>query len=192
MARLMTDTLANEEVTILAATSGDTGSAVADGFAGVPNVRVVLLYPKGQVSAVQERQLVVKRPGVQTLAVEGTFDDCQRLVKAAFQAPPKGVRLSSANSINIGRLLPQMTYYAWALRQLEADEPPIVIVPSGNLGNLTAGVLMQRSGLPIRHFVAAHNANDGFPRFLDGGPALEGASVRTLSNAIGRGHAQQC
>ncbi|MEO0557035.1 MAG: threonine synthase [Bacteroidota bacterium] len=183
MARLMAEVL-DEPITILAATSGDTGSAVADGFAGVEGVRVVLLYPKGQVSAVQERQLVVERSGVQTLAVEGTFDDCQRLVKAAFQSPPKGVRLSSANSINIGRLLPQMTYYAWALRQLESDESPIVIVPSGNLGNLTAGVLMQLSGLPIRHFVAAHNANDGFPRFLTGGPPPEGISVRTLSNAM--------
>ena len=183
MARLMAEIL-DEPITILAATSGDTGSAVADGFAGVKGVRVVVLYPKGQVSAVQERQLVVERPGVQTLAVEGTFDDCQRLVKAAFQNPPDGVRLSSANSINIGRLLPQMTYYAWVLRQLDAGEPPIVIVPSGNLGNLTAGALMQLSGLPIRHFVAAHNANDGFPRFLTGGPPPSAASVRTLSNAM--------
>ena len=184
MARLMAEALGNEAVTILAATSGDTGSAVADGFAGVPNVRVVLLYPKGQVSAVQERQLVVQRPGVQTLAVDGTFDDCQRLVKAAFQRPPESVRLSSANSINIGRLLPQMTYYAWAIRQREIGAPPVVVVPSGNLGNVTAGVLMQRSGLPIRRFVAAHNANDRFPRFLNGGPSPEGASVRTLSNAM--------
>ncbi|GAB5536734.1 MAG: threonine synthase [Rubricoccaceae bacterium] len=183
MARLMAEVL-DEPITILAATSGDTGSAVADGFAGVEGVRVVLLYPKGQVSAVQERQLVVERAGVHTLAVTGTFDDCQRLVKAAFQAPPEGVRLSSANSINIGRLLPQMTYYAWALRQLHAPEPPVVIVPSGNLGNLTAGVLMQRAGLPIQHFVAAHNANDGFPRFLAGGPLPERESVRTFSNAM--------
>ena len=185
MARLMADTLAGGDVTILAATSGDTGSAVADGFAGVEGVRVVLLYPKGQVSAVQERQLIVGRPGVRTLAVEGTFDDCQRLVKAAFNRPPPGVRLSSANSINIGRLLPQMTYYAWAVRQLgSAGAAPVVVVPSGNLGNLTAGVLQQASGLPVAGFVAAHNANDRFPRFLDGGPPPEGASVRTLSNAM--------
>ena len=113
----MAEGLGGEPITILAATSGDTGSAVADGFAGRPDVRVLLLYPKGQVSPVQERQLIVERPGVQTLAVEGTFDDCQRLVKAAFAEPGLG-RLSSANSINIGRLLPQMLYYTWAVRQL--------------------------------------------------------------------------
>ena len=189
MARLMADALDGEDVTILTATSGDTGSAVADGFAGVDGVRVVLLYPEGGVSAVQERQLVVERPGVTALAVEGTFDDCQRLVKAAFQRPPEGVRLSSANSINIGRLLPQMTYYAWAVRQLggrreTSDAPPVVVVPSGNLGNLTAGVMMQRAGLPVAGFVAAHNANDRFPRFLAGGPRPVGASVATLSNAM--------
>ena len=189
MARLMADALDGEEVTVLAATSGDTGSAVADGFAGVDGVRVVLLYPRGGVSAVQERQLVARRPGVTALAVEGTFDDCQRLVKAAFRSPPKGVRLSSANSINIGRLLPQMTYYAWAVRQLDgrrgrSSAPPVVVVPSGNLGNLTAGVMMRLAGLPIGRFVAAHNANDRFPRFLAGGPQPVGASVATLSNAM--------
>ena len=123
MARLMARVLDGEPVTILVATSGDTGSAVAAGFAGVPGVRVVLLYPRGGVSEVQERQLVAARDGVQALAVEGTFDDCQRLVKAAFAARrPGDRRLSSANSINIGRLLPQMLYYVWAVR--EQERPP--------------------------------------------------------------------
>ncbi|WP_420456285.1 threonine synthase [Rubrivirga sp.] len=183
MARLMAQTLGGEEVTILAATSGDTGSAVASGFEGVPGVRVVLLYPKGQVSAVQERQLIVRRAGVQALAVEGTFDDCQRLVKAAFAEGVGGRRLSSANSINVGRLLPQMLYYVWAARQL-GGEPATFVVPSGNLGNLTAGTLARRAGLPVAGFVAAHNANDGFPRFLEGADVPSGDSVRTLSNAM--------
>ena len=183
MARLMADALQGEEVTILAATSGDTGSAVADGFAGVPGVRVVLLYPKGGVSDVQEQQLIVARDGVQALAVEGTFDDCQRLVKAAFaERAPGDRRLSSANSINIGRLLPQMLYTPWALRQL--GEPATVVVPSGNLGNLTAATMAMRAGLPVTGFVAAHNANDGFVRFLDGADAPATASVPTLSNAM--------
>ena len=188
MARLMARGLGGEPVTILAATSGDTGSAVASGFAGVAGVRVVLLYPKGQVSAVQERQLVVERENVRALAVEGTFDDCQRLVKRAFaEARPGAGRLSSANSINVGRLLPQSVYYLWAALQLRAaglEAPPTVVVPSGNLGNLTAGTLAMRGGLEVAGFVAAHNANDGFPRFLDGGEPPAGDSVRTLSNAM--------
>lgn len=184
MARLMGAALGGEPVTILAATSGDTGSAVASGFAGVDGVRVVLLYPKGQVSAVQERQLIVERENVRALAVEGTFDDCQRLVKQAFaEARPAEGRLSSANSINIGRLLPQMFYYLWADLQLDR-EPPLVVVPSGNLGNLTAGTLAMRGGLGVSGFLAAHNANDGFPRFLAGGEPPAGDSVRTLSNAM--------
>ncbi len=187
MARLIGRVLDGEDVTVLVATSGDTGSAVADGFAGVPGVRVVLLYPKDGVSAVQERQLVAARDGVQALAVEGTFDDCQWLVKTAFSARrPGDRRLSSANSINVGRLLPQMLYYVWAVCQGGAA---VFCVPSGNLGNLTAGLLAQRSGLPAPpgsapSFIAAHNANDGFPRFLGGAETRAGASVRTLSNAM--------
>ena len=185
MARLMARALpAGETLTILAATSGDTGSAVADGFAGRPGVRVVLLYPKGGVSEVQERQLVAVRPGVTTLAVEGTFDDCQRMVKAAFASPARpGHRLSSANSINVGRLLPQSTYYAWAVRQLGADDA-VIVVPSGNLGNLTAGLLAADAGLPVGRFVAAHNANRGFADHLGGGPPPRAATVATLSNAM--------
>lgn len=186
MARLMAYFLKNsaEALTILVATSGDTGSAVADGFAGQKRIRVVLLYPKGQVSAVQERQLIAARPGVQTYAVAGAFDDCQRMAKAAFLdddlAP---LKLSSANSINVGRLLPQMMYYIWAVGQGGFDDV-VFCVPSGNLGNLTGGVLARLAGLPVRRFLAAHNANDFFPRYLRGETTTFGDSVRTLSNAM--------
>lgn len=174
----------DEKVTILVATSGDTGSAVADGFAGQDRIDVVLLYPKGKVSPVQERQLIVERPGVRALAVEGHFDDCQRMVKEAFMDPSLAGRgLSSANSINIGRLLPQMLYYAWAVRGLKGNVP-FFCVPSGNLGNLTAGVLAHLSGMPAAGFLAAHNANDFFPRLLGGEDATFGSTVRTLSNAM--------
>lgn len=179
-----------EQLTILVATSGDTGSAVADGFAGQERIEVVLLYPKGQVSPVQERQLILARPGVRAFAVEGDFDDCQRLVKEAFaDARLRDVRLSSANSINIGRLLPQMLYYVWAVRHLQASakeslEAPLFCVPSGNLGNLTGGVLAHLSGMPARGFLAAHNANDFFPRYLAGDEARFGATIPTLSNAM--------
>ncbi|MEX0821733.1 MAG: threonine synthase [Rhodothermales bacterium] len=174
----------DEDVTILVATSGDTGSAVADGFAGQDRIDVVLLYPKGKVSPVQERQLIVARPGVRALAVEGDFDDCQRMVKEAFMAPDLAdAGLSSANSINIGRLLPQMLYYAWAVKHL-GDVPLTCCVPSGNLGNLTAGVLAYLSGLPVSGFLAAHNANDFFPRVLSGEEVEFGVTVRTLSNAM--------
>ena len=186
MARLMAFFLQEEDetLTILVATSGDTGSAVADGFAGQENIRVMLLYPEGQVSPVQERQLVVQREGVQTLAVRGTFDDCQRLVKGAFtDADLRGVRLSSANSINVGRLLPQMLYYAWAVREGAFDNV-VFCVPSGNLGNLTGGVLAMQSGLPVRRFVAAHNANRFFPDYLGGHRGDFPPSVRTRSNAM--------
>lgn len=186
MARLLSHFLreSHDELTILVATSGDTGSAVADGFAGVPNVRVVLLYPKGKVSPTQERQLIVRRPNVSALAVEGTFDDCQRMVKEAF-ADERLLRinLSSANSINIGRLLPQTLYYFEAARQGGLNQP-VFCVPSGNLGNLTGGLLAQLAGLPAKHFVAAHNANDFFPRYLSGSSAEFGPSVATYSNAM--------
>ena len=185
MARWMAHFLAetDERLTILVATSGDTGSAVADGFAGLDRIDVVLLYPKGQVSPVQERQLIIERPGVRAFAVDGTFDDCQRLVKAAFLDDElRPLNLSSANSINIGRLLPQMLYYLWAVG--EVREAPIVCVPSGNLGNLTGGMLARLAGSPIHRFLAAHNANDFFPRFLEGtSPAFE-PSKQTLSNAM--------
>lgn len=193
MARLMDRYLAQEgkRLTILVATSGDTGSAVADGFAGLPNLRVALLYPKGMVSDVQERQLTAPRQGVRSLRVQGNFDDCQRLVKEAFNDPElTEVPLSSANSINVGRLLPQQLYYIWAVAELGRlrGEPvkPVVSVPSGNLGNLTAGLLTASAGLPVERFLAAHNANDYFPRFLHGGvEAFDfGGTVATISNAM--------
>jgi len=186
MARLMTYFLRerSERATILVATSGDTGSAVADGFAGSAEVDVRLLYPKGQVSPTQERQLIVARPGVRAFAVRGAFDDCQRMVKEAFvDRSLDGLRLTSANSINIGRLLPQMLYYFEAFRQGGFGEA-VVCVPSGNLGNLTAGLLASLSGLPATRFIAAHNANDFFPSYLREGTADSRPSVRTLSNAM--------
>lgn len=192
MARLMSAFLRGrrECLTILVATSGDTGSAVADGFAGQENIRVVLLYPKGKVSEVQERQLVVPRPGVQTYAVGGDFDACQRLVKAAFVDPElRELGLSSANSINLGRLLPQSTYYLWAALEAARDDealPPIFCVPSGNLGNLMAGILASKMALEVPKFIAAHNANDFFPGYLsaryDHGGFRD--TVATLSNAM--------
>jgi threonine synthase len=194
MARLTNHFLAKrgERVTILVATSGDTGSAVADGFAGLGNIDVVLLYPKGMVSDVQERQLIVKRPNVRAFAVEGNFDDCQRLVKQAFvDKALDHVPLSSANSINIGRLLPQSLYYLWAATQLARQGASgggelVFCIPSGNLGNLTGGVLAQRMGLPVTRFLAAHNANDFFPQYLL--KALDAyafkPTVATVSNAM--------
>ncbi len=186
MARLVShfSEASHTELTVLVATSGDTGSAVADGFSGLTGVRVVLLYPKGQVSALQERQLIVSRPGVVALAVEGTFDDCQRMVKMAFSEPSfEKANLTSANSINIGRLLPQSFYYVHAVSQLDMEDV-IIVVPSGNLGNLTAGMLAQRAGLPVNRFVAAHNANAFFPDYLASGEDQFRESIRTLSNAM--------
>lgn len=186
MARLMSHFLRNEQqhLTILVATSGDTGSAVADGFAGQSNIRVVLLYPDGQVSPTQEQQLILRRPGVTAVAVDGSFDDCQRMVKEAFADPALRTRgLSSANSINIGRLLPQMLYYLEAVRSTGLASP-VFCVPSGNLGNLTGGILAHLSGLPVGQFIAAHNANDFFPRHLTEGLTVYRPSRRTFSNAM--------
>ncbi len=200
MARLMQYFLRRrgERRIILVATSGDTGSAVADGFAGQDNIEVVLLYPKGKVSEVQERQLITERPGVRSFAVEGTFDDCQRMVKEAFVDPELAhLPLSSANSINIGRLLPQALYYLWAARQINHLSPRRgegrgmgaeinFCVPSGNLGNLTAGILAALMGLPVHRFIAAHNDNHFFPDFLQG--KVEAyqfhPTIATLSNAM--------
>ncbi len=174
----------SERATILVATSGDTGSAVADGFAGQERIRVVLLYSKDKVSRVQEQQLIAARPGVQSLRVAGDFDDCQRIAKEAFVHPAfAGAGLSSANSINVGRLLPQMMYYVLAASRVPAEKPWFC-VPSGNLGNLTGGVLAHLSGLPVAGFLAAHNANDFFPRFLSGKDAGFAPTIRTLSNAM--------
>ena len=193
MARLVARAVAarGAALTILVATSGDTGSAVADGFAGQEGIDVVLLYPQGMVSEIQERQLTAPRQGVRAFAVRGTFDDCQRLVKDAFVDPElAGLRLSSANSINIGRLLPQSLYYLWASLQVESmgEDPTrtVYCVPSGNLGNLTAGIVAHRAGMPARRFVAAHNRNDFFPSFLAGDREAFDfqATVRTPSSAM--------
>jgi len=173
--------------TILVATSGDTGSAVAQGFHGVPRVRVVVLYPAGKVSPFQEAQMATLGGNVTALRVPGTFDDCQRLVKAAFlDEQLAALSLSSANSINIGRLLPQAVYYvaSWlATGGHEAGEV-VFAVPSGNLGNLTAGVIAQRLGLPVGRFVAATNVNAVLPDYLQTGTYSARAAQPTLSNAM--------
>jgi threonine synthase len=173
--------------TILVATSGDTGSAVARGFAGVPGIRVVVLYPAGRVSPFQEAQMATIGGNVTAVRVPGVFDDCQRLVKAAFLDPDLAhLRLSSANSINIGRLIPQMFYYfsGYLAAAPRPGEPVVFSVPSGNLGNLTAGVLASRMGLPVSRFIAATNVNDVLPEFLSTGVFRARPSIATLSNAM--------
>lgn len=177
--------------TILVATSGDTGGAIGHAFLNQSGVKVFILYPKGGVSAVQEHQLTSmgKDSNVKAIAVEGSFDDCQSLVKQAFADKELSARhdLMSANSINVGRVIPQSFYYFWTALQLKAAYPkrPIVFsIPSGNLGNLTGGFLAQRMGAPIAHFVAANNANHPFIDYLKTGEYTPRASVRTLSNAM--------
>ncbi|QRN78879.1 MAG: threonine synthase, partial [Nocardiopsis sp. BM-2018] len=181
-----------QRATVLVATSGDTGGAVADGFQGIDGVRVVVLYPSGRVSPVQERQLTLPRAGVFALAVDGDFDACQRLAKAALvDASLANLHLTSANSINVGRLLPQATYHVWGLLQWSracgAAVPELwSVVPSGNLGNLAAALLAAAMGARPAGLVAAHNANDHFPRVLLGEarPDAAPATVATLSNAM--------
>ena len=176
-----------DHATILVATSGDTGSAVARGFAGVPGVRVVVLYPAGRVSPFQEAQIASVGGNVTAVRVPGAFDDCQRLVKAALGDPALApLHLSSANSINIGRLLPQAFYYvaSYLAAAPAIGDPVVFAVPSGNLGNLTAGVLAARMGLPVSRFIAATNANDVLPEYLATGRFTPRRSVPTLSNAM--------
>ncbi len=175
--------------TILTATSGDTGAAVASAFHGRPGVRVVVLYPLGRVSALQERQLACLGGNVTAVAVRGTFDDCQALVKRAFAEPALVARhgLASANSINLARVVAQVLYYLEAVAALRArgvHAAPVIAVPSGNFGNLCAGLYARELGLPMRAFVAATNANDVVPRFLAGGAYEPRATVATLSNAM--------
>ena len=179
-----------EPLTVLVATSGDTGSAVAQAFFGLPHTRVVVLYPEGQVTAVQEAQFTTLGGNVTAVAVNGTFDDCQRLAKAAFADADLSarVRLTSANSISLGRLLPQMFYYAYASLQVPEGSPLIVSVPSGNFGNLAAGVMAWRMGAPIERFVAATNVNDTVPRYLRTGVVEPRPSVSTLANAMDVGN----
>lgn len=177
---------ASEPLTVLVATSGDTGGAVAHAFFGVAGTRVVVLYPTGQVSRVQEAQFATLGGNVIALAVNGTFDDCQRLVKEAFADAElsQQSRLTSANSINIGRLLPQVFYHAHAALTLASGPAPVISVPSGNFGNLTAGLIAQRLGFPIARFVAATNVNDTIPRFLADGRYQPRASRPTVANAM--------
>ena len=183
----------NREIDILVATSGDTGGAVALGFYDVPGIRVTILYPKGKVSPLQEKQLTTLGKNITALEVEGTFDDCQRLVKAAFldKDLAKIKNLSSANSINIARLIPQTFYYFNAYAQLQekgVNAPVVFSVPSGNFGNLTAGLFASRMGLPVHHFVASTNVNDEVPQYLKTGIFEARPSRHTLSNAMDVGN----
>jgi threonine synthase len=177
----------DEDLTVLVATSGDTGSAVAQAFLGLEGARIVVLFPDGQVSETQERQFTTLGDNVQALAVQGTFDDCQRLAKQAFsdQGLRKRIHLNSANSINIGRLLPQIFYYFAAWAQLaESNRDLVFCVPSGNFGNLTAGLMAKRLGLDVDGFVAATNINDVVPKYLQSGAYVPRPSKRTISNAM--------
>lgn len=176
----------DQKITVLVATSGDTGSAVANGFLGVEGVEVIILYPSGKVSAVQELQLTTNGQNIKALEVMGTFDDCQRLVKQAFSDEEirKELFLTSANSINVARWLPQQVYYFMAWQQWEESEPPVISVPSGNFGNIAAGLLAMKSGLPVKHFVAACNSNDVFTRYLQTGKFEAHKAQATISNAM--------
>ncbi|HEY8512878.1 MAG TPA: threonine synthase [Cyclobacteriaceae bacterium] len=179
------------EVVILVATSGDTGSAVANGFLRVPGTRVVVLYPRGKVSEIQEKQFTTLGHNITALEVDGTFDDCQRLVKEAFVDPDltRSLFLTSANSINVARLIPQSFYYIHAYAQLRHLDLPIVFaVPSGNFGNLTAGLLAMKMGLPVAKFVACTNVNDVVPEYLESGMFNPRPSIQTISNAMDVGN----
>lgn len=176
-----------EKVTILAATSGDTGSAVAHGFLGIKNIDVVILYPSGKVSQIQEQQLTTLGNNITALEIDGSFDDCQALVKQAFQdkALNEEMQLSSANSINIARLIPQSFYYFYAYGQLKKQNKDLVIsVPSGNYGNLTAGLIAKQMGLPIKKFIASTNINKVVPDYLETGKYVSKDSIPSISNAM--------
>jgi threonine synthase len=177
-------------VTVLVATSGDTGGAVAHGFLGVSGVDVVILYPSGKVSPLQELQLTTLGQNITALEVDGNFDDCQRLVKQAFidESLTSRRTLTSANSINVARWLPQQLYYLFALQQWAPGAPPVITVPSGNFGNLCAGLLAHASGLPVGHFIAACNANDAGADYLRSGVFSPKTAVATISNAMDVGH----
>jgi threonine synthase len=181
----------NRPVTVLVATSGDTGGAVASGFYDVEGVNVVILYPSGKVSSVQELQLTTLGNNITALEVDGTFDDCQRMVKEAFSDPVLNDRLflTSANSINVARWLPQQFYYFFAWQQWpDKQHPPVISVPSGNFGNICAGLMAWSSGLPVSHFIAACNANDVVPVYLQTGEYQVKAARPTLSNAMDVGN----
>ncbi|MEP6926163.1 MAG: threonine synthase [Ginsengibacter sp.] len=180
-----------DKITVLVATSGDTGGAVANGFYNVNGVDVVILYPSGKVSKVQELQLTTLGKNITTLEVDGSFDDCQHLVKQAFadEQLHEKLFLTSANSINVARWLPQQFYYFFAYKQWEdKNNPPVISVPSGNFGNICAGLLAHSSGLPVQHFIAACNDNDVVTEYLETGKYIPKKSVSTLSNAMDVGN----
>ncbi len=177
----------NREIHVLVATSGDTGSAVANGFLGVNGIKVHILYPKGMVSTLQEKQFTTLNRNISALEVEGTFDDCQRLVKEAFNdnSVNRKLTLTSANSINLARLLPQSIYYFIAVNGLgKFDQDPVICVPSGNFGNLTAGLIGKRMGLPVKKFIAATNINDVVPEYMKTGNYRPRPSLQTIANAM--------
>ena len=180
----------DKKITILTATSGDTGAAVAHAFHGLANIRVVILYPKGKISLLQEKMFTTLGGNIETIAIEGSFDDCQALVKQAFDDKElaQEIGLNSANSINISRLLAQVCYYFEAVAQLKRQNPQVddivFSIPSGNFGNLTAGLFAKAMGLPIKRFVAATNANDTVPRYLASGQWEPKPTVATISNAM--------
>jgi threonine synthase len=192
MARLLGHFIREERTTdinVLVATSGDTGSAVANGFLGVDGIHVYVLYPKGKVSAIQECQFTTLGRNITALEIDGVFDDCQALVKDAFMDAELNARLklTSANSINVARFLPQAFYYFYAYAQLArqgAAEQTVMCVPSGNFGNLTAGLFAKRMGLPVKRFIAANNRNDIFLQYLHTGRYTPRPSVATLANAM--------
>ena len=176
-----------EDITVLVATSGDTGGAVANGFIGVDGVKVVILYPKGKVSNIQEKQLTTLGQNISALEVDGSFDDCQSMVKKAFL--DDGItgkrQLTSANSINVARWLPQMFYYFLAYRQVSASQNKVIFsVPSGNFGNIAAGMMAKKLGLPVHHFVAANNSNNAVEDYIKTGEYQPKKSVATISNAM--------
>ena len=180
-----------QNVTVLVATSGDTGGAVASGFLGVKGVDVVILYPRGKVSNVQEKQLTTFGENITALEVSGTFDDCQAMVKKAFLDAELNTKLNltSANSINVARWLPQMFYFFFAYKQLKVKGKDVVFsVPSGNFGNICAGIMAQKLGLPVKHFIAATNCNDIVPNYLETGNFNPKPSKQTISNAMDVGN----
>ena len=180
-----------KKVTVLVATSGDTGGAVANGFYAIDGVEVIILYPSGKVSPVQEKQLTTLGKNIKAIEIDGTFDDCQQMVKQAFADKDVNHKLflTSANSINVARWLPQQVYYFFAYKQWpEKDHAPVVSVPSGNFGNICAGILAKQSGLPIHHFIAACNVNDSVTKYLQTEIFQSQPAVPTLSNAMDVGN----
>jgi len=180
----------DKKITVLVATSGDTGSAVANGFLDVKGVDVVILYPSGKVSKIQELQLTTLGKNITALEIQGTFDDCQSMVKQAFSDKLLNQQLSltSANSINIARWLPQQFYYFYALQQWPHEFPPVVSIPSGNFGNICAGLLTYFSGAPIKHFIAACNSNDVFSNYIVNQTFIPKTAIATISNAMDVGN----